>query len=342
MGSQSNPATVIDYDDPRLQRAIDRWNLIEFLDSYNVNYATSGKNVGRNFIGVSPCPQCGDRRNHFGIHRDSKAGNCFSCGQKFHPIRIVSFFGRMTHQKAFDYLIALADVNVDVKDRVNEILHSKRKEKVGRELGMDALPESRPIGKRDLALIEPLKAFFQKRRLTLWHSERYDLRLSIERKGYIIFPCRIAGKVVSYQQRTLLGKKYYSADHLEQYLFNEDRIVNGQPLILVEGFLDMTRIDTYITLRYPGRIQVVTGGLKSLSAAQKSRLTKYQPNPLIVMFDNDSWFNFKYLKDAMPFEVDYVILPKGADPGSLTWSQMDELFTKEVDHHVQTQSNHHA
>jgi hypothetical protein len=336
MGDKSNAAFVIDFQDPRLLRAIDAWDLIGFLDTYHVDYSLSGKNIGRNYIGVIPCPYCGDSRNHFGIHKEHKHGNCFSCGRKSHPLKIVSFFGRMSMEKAFKLMISMAEETGDVQTRVNDIFHVSKKTYDARPLQTDPLPLSRQITLQDLQVSKPLHDFFIERRLTIWHAKRFDLRISMDpkRKGYIIFPLMIKNKPVSYQMRAITFKKYHAADHLEQYLFNEDRIVNGQPLILVEGFLDMTRIDTYITCCYPNRIQVVTGGLKSISAMQRSRLTKYKPNPLIVMFDNDSWFNYSNIQNSMPYNVDYVILPKGCDPSSLTWNQMETVFKKEIERYI--------
>lgn len=336
MGSKPTSDFVIDFQDPRLLRAIESWKLLDFLQANQVDYSLTGKNIGRNFIGVNPCPYCGDSRNHFGIHKERKYGNCFSCGQKTHPLKIISFFGRMSMKKAYYLMLESAEESQDVSERVNDIFHIARKDGSTPPLVTDPLPESRPITLHDLRANSYLRDFFNERKLIMWHVHRYDLRISLDpkRKGYIIFPLTIHGKPMSYQMRTITHKRYHSADHLEQYLFNEDRIVNGQPLILVEGFLDMTRIDTFITLNYPGRIQVVTGGLKSLSAMQKGRLTKYIPNPLIVMFDNDSWFNYANIKNSMPYDVDYVILPKGSDPSSLTWNQMTEVFKKEVERYV--------
>lgn len=344
MGSQSDASFVIDYKDPRLERAIESWNMMAFLDANHVDYSLSGKNIGRNFIGVNPCPYCGDSRNHFGISKERKYGKCFSCGLSAHPLKIISFYGRINFKKAWDLLISMAEEKeTDVSIRVSDIFHTAKKEYTIRPLATDPLPESRQITLRDLKVSEPLRNFFKERRLGLWHIYRYDLRISLDprKKGYIIFPLRINGKQISYQMRAITHKKYHNASHLDQYLFNEDRIVDGKPLILVEGFLDMTRIDTYITCCYPNSIQVVTGGLKSISAMQKSRLTKYTPSPLIVMFDNDSWFNYSNIKNSMPFNVDYVILPKGYDPSALSWNQMENLFRKEIARHVSKTNPHH-
>lgn len=336
MGNKSNTNFVIDYQDPRLLRAIEMWDVIDFLESYQVDYSLSGKNIGRNHIGIVPCPFCGDTKNHFAIHRERKMGSCFSCGQKAHSLKIISFYGRMSFKKAYEYLIDIAEFGMNCNDRIKEILHTPKKEYVIKDIQTDPLPKSRPITISDINSNKSLNNFFKERRLIMWHVHRYDLRLSLDPKykSMIIFPLKIYGIIISYQMRSINHKRYHNAPHLNQYLFNEEKITSGRPLILVEGFLDMTRIDTFITHCYNNRIQVVTGALKSISTMQKNRLAKYQPNPLIIMWDRDSWQDYSKVKDNAPFNVDYIILPKGEDPCSLSWNQMVEVFKKDIDHYI--------
>jgi len=337
MGNKPNFNFVVDLEDPRLINGIEALDLIDFLDLYHVDYTLTGKNIGKNFIGVIPCPFCSDSRNHFGIHKTKKFGNCFSCGRKAHPLKIVSFFGHMSIKKAFDFLTKqIIDDIRNIDDKVKSILYKKNYEQKYDPIKIDPLPKSRRINKYDLNVNIYLKDFFDERKLTMWHVDRYDLRLTLEsnQKGYIIFPLKINNKTMSYQMRKINYKKYHNGENLNRFLFNEDKIQNGKPLILVEGFLDMTRIDTFITLKYPGEINVVTGGLKTISENQKNRLSKYKPFPLIVMLDNDSWFNYSYIKDSMPFNVDFIILPKGKNPSSLTWNQMEEEFNESIKQYI--------
>lgn len=56
------------------------FNIIEYLDSRNIPYSTSGKNVSQGWIGIQ-CPFCGDKSNHLGINLSSKATSCFICGK---------------------------------------------------------------------------------------------------------------------------------------------------------------------------------------------------------------------------------------------------------------------
>jgi len=53
---------------------------IKLFDDYNVDYATEGKNVGRDFIGLH-CPWCGDSSYHGGVPKNgSEVFRCWRCG----------------------------------------------------------------------------------------------------------------------------------------------------------------------------------------------------------------------------------------------------------------------
>jgi hypothetical protein len=101
-------------------------------------------------------------------------------------------------------------------------------------------------------------------------------------------------------------------------------------LILVEGFFDYTRIDSYIRCRCPNDVSITTGLLKSLSSEQIKLLTHLKIPKMVVMFDRDSWFDYNRIKHLMPFDVQFVILPNGCDPNMLTWTQIDSIFRKEI------------
>jgi len=47
-------------------------------------------------------------------------------------------------------------------------------------------------------------------------------------------------------------------------------------------------------------------------------MVEKQPKRLIVILDADSWFDYNRIKNEIPFDVDYVILPKESDPNSMT------------------------
>jgi len=326
---------LIDFKDPRLLSAIENWNLVSFLDDYKVDYSMEGKNIGRNFIGVTPCPFCGDTHNHFGIHEEEKFGSCFICKGYAHPIKLISYFGRMSFKKAFDYLLSQTADQQDVINRVDMILKNKRRQIKREEIYRDVLPRNRLITYQDLKN-EHLKYFFKKRKLYPWHIQRYQLRLCIDNSfsGFILFPMLISGHPVSYQLRHLIRKQYHNGTNLDKFIFNEENIIEGKPIILVEGFLDFVNVDSFIRCYYPGKVAVVTGGLKSISSFQMDRLRNHAPSQLIVMFDGDSWFDYYRIKNSIGYDVNYVILNKDKDPNDLSWGELNNLFTKEIKPYV--------
>ena len=51
------------------------------------------------------------------------------------------------------------------------------------------------------------------------------------------------------------------------------------------------------------------------------------------MFDNDSWFDYDRIKQEVPVDVDFSILPKGKDPNDLSWPELHNVF-KEIHHGI--------
>ena len=262
------------YHDPRLINAIENWNLFSFLDNHDVSYIMEGKNIGNNFIGVSPCPCCGDSRFHFGIHKEKKFGSCFICKCYLSPLKLVSHYGKMSYSNAFDYFIKDSEHEKDVEQRVLEIIRGSNVyvEKEYVPDPTDPLPHgTRDIGIKTIKTNNILKEFLHNRKLNLWHVRRYDLKLL---RNEILWPIYLRNKIVSYQKRHLVYKRYHTPTNLAHYIYNEDQIIPKKPLIIVEGFLDYTRIDSFIRCYYKNKISVTTGMLKSVSNKQINKMIR--------------------------------------------------------------------
>lgn len=323
------------YQDPRFIKAKDDWDILTFLSDNNVDYAMDGKNIGTNFVGIAPCPNCGDSRYHFGIHTKRKYGTCFICKYNMGALKIASYYGSMTIEEAYKYFLDKSfDENMDVDDRVKQILYGQTNQEEIKKYKskLDILPPSRLINIRDLRLNPSLRAFFTEKNLNLWHVDRYKLKIGTEKKyyNYIMWPVWYKNKLVSYQRRNYKFKRYYNPANLQNYIYGYDWIIPGQPLLLVEGFLDYTRIDTFLRAKGINNLSLTTGMLKSISHEQIQRITEAKPSCIIVMFDNDSWFDYWRVRNVFPFNVFHVILPKGHDPNMLSWSQLETIFEKEI------------
>jgi DNA primase len=64
------------------------FDIIAYLQSRNIRYWTSGKNVSRGWVGIN-CLFCVDRSNHLGINLSSKAFSCHSCGEKGNVFKLI-------------------------------------------------------------------------------------------------------------------------------------------------------------------------------------------------------------------------------------------------------------
>lgn len=322
---------LVDFNDPILLDAIEQWDLYDFLEEHKVDWSPSGNNIGRDFIGVIPCPNCNDHNYHFGIHKTQKFGTCWICKHYQHPINIISFFAGIPFLKAHERLIDSAEFNPDIEHRVKHILNSTPRSDPKAIYKKDPLPKSIKLIPSIIDKIPTVRSFFKKRKLTYYHAEKFHIQLVTDPKyrSYVMWPLIIADHPISYQMRHLLIKRYHNGEHLNRYLFNEDNIIPDKPVFLVEGFLDMTNVDAFIDEYYPNEASVITGGLKSLSREQLWRLQRFRLNQLYVMFDGDSWFDYYRIRNQLPYNVNYLILPRKEDPNSLSFDQLLTI-TKEV------------
>lgn len=315
------------YDDPRFQKAVDDWNLFEFLDDCEVDYSFSGKNIGKDFIGINPCIFCNDSRRHFAIHKEQKYGKCFKCGGRAGPLKLISYYKRMKLKDAFKYLVGRNTEENNVVDTVKGILSYTPKMIEEKEDEMDSIPKgARPISFDDLRTNKPLKTLFDEKHLRFWDVERYNLMLY---GNQLVMPIYYRGNIVSYQKRTITEKNYINSENTGRYIYWNRNIIPNAHLILVEGFFDLTRIYSYI-LTNKIKVSITTAFLKMVSREQFNKIIMMKPKSVIVMFDNDSWFNYRRVKKEMPFDTHFVILPKGKDPNMLRWEEMKNIFENEI------------
>lgn len=57
------------------------FDLITFLEDYEIPYKEQVKNVGTGWVGLSECPFCGAGGYHFGVNIQSKGFSCWVCGE---------------------------------------------------------------------------------------------------------------------------------------------------------------------------------------------------------------------------------------------------------------------
>lgn len=326
----------IDFDDPRLVAAIEEFDMINFLQENEVDFAESGPNIGINFIGIYECPSCLKQDFHAGIHRDKKFLTCWVCGAFLHPVQVVAYYLGVSCNKAAQYIINSVNINLTVEMQVQRILFGKEEQvsTTGKNIYKDTMISSRRITSKDLQRNKKLKEFFKKRDLHLWHCNRYDLRIGKKKddKLKIIFPVYIENNIlVSYQWRRYDRKQYHLARHANKYLYNSWEITEDKILLYVEGILDYIALDSFLRMyKLKDKFIATTGFSKNMSEEQSAIINKKRPKKVISLLDNDAWFDFSKLRKKIIVDVDMCILPKDEDPSSMSLKQMKKFFFQEV------------
>lgn len=313
---------------PAIFEAIYKLNIIEFLDDYNISYTLEGKNIGTNFIGISPCPNCGDIRNHYAIHKIKKYSSCFKCGCYYSPIKTLSILSNQSTKKIINLLSdSLYNENVDLITRIKFTLKNTWKPSINHGQIIDILPK----GASKLTDISGnLKPLFFEKHIRKEHIQKYNLH-SINNstfKNYILWPIYFKNKLVSWQMRSTKTKRYHSSKTIAKYIYNYDNAVNKNTIIIVEGFFDLLRLETYVNKKNLKNIAIISGLIKRISTHQIQHIINLNPERLIVLFDRDSWFDYYKIQNQLNSNVEFEILPKGKDPNMLTWKEMGELFKR--------------
>jgi len=324
----------MDFQDIRIQNGLEQLDIYELLDEGGFEYSDEGRNISSGFIGISPCPECGDTRFHAALKKDEFFITCFICKCHLSPIKTVAYLKHTNVYNAAKYLIELGEGDEeDIEQRVRNVLKTNHREKDYSYRGTDPLPENKIITKAIIKRDKQLSLFLKERRIKSWEINKYDLRIGIN-KNKLIFPIYVDNKLVSYQSRRIDRKQYHVPQFLSHYLLWEDEISNKKPLIIVEGYLDAIRIKTFVDLFYKNQFCITTGFVKSISAEQIKILIEKNPKYLITVFDSKAWWDYKRLKDNLPFDVTFVTIPdngcKEKDPSSLSYRELKLLFQEQI------------
>ena len=64
------------------------FNIISFLEDYEIYHRLSGENVGQGWVGFR-CPWCSGEKEHGGVNLTSKSFSCWQCGEKASPSKLI-------------------------------------------------------------------------------------------------------------------------------------------------------------------------------------------------------------------------------------------------------------
>ena len=116
----------------RFKKALNKFDLITYLESLDIDYKEKGKNVAQNNVGIN-CPYCDDTGFHMNIHLVSKIYACWRCpdvkGSFIELVRILEGLPRPFASKRVNKLLELDrgielpdnyDLSEEISKRLNE------------------------------------------------------------------------------------------------------------------------------------------------------------------------------------------------------------------------------
>lgn len=320
--------------DFKLEEAISRFDLIQFLDENEIEYSTEGDNIGVGWIGIETCNSCGDSDFHLGINLEGKTTHCWKCGFNTNLIGYVAKVLNIPYKKAEEFIIdeTKIDEESDIELRIREILETEEKPLEIKKTNVITLDSSQYVD-LNYSLVKKnsiLKQFFEDRKLTRSHIDEYKLKIGISGnlKNKLIFPIYYFKKLVSYITRSLFESKYKITGPAHSYLYKYEDLLPKKKIILVEGILDRIRLEDFVRKYYNDEYYTTTMFSKIVSSEQIKLLNKLKPKEIIYMLDNDAWFDYKKTCDQFNCKTSFIILPKEKDPGSMEEKEYLTLFKK--------------
>lgn len=92
------------------------FDIIRFLNDQKIEYRSSGKNIGRGWVGIRKCPFCGDRKYHLGMHKKTANLSCFRCGTKVWILEYLMESYKCTRAQAREAIKGYVDWNQSGQD----------------------------------------------------------------------------------------------------------------------------------------------------------------------------------------------------------------------------------
>lgn len=294
--------------------------ICEILRSIDVQFFTDGKNVSANTVNIK-CPFCpDDPSDHLGIFEGSGLFSCWRCRKKGPLSYLIHVLTGLPRDKC-DEMVSDGEVSFerDAEETIRQIINGEIQ--ITKTCGhneFDGLPQHFEMITPETKF--PLLTAYQKRR-DIERSTLIKYGCGICRVGKymnrMIIPVICQGEVVNFQAADLTGMadlKYRGAPgEINNYLYNYDAIGCGGRMIIVEGILDMWRME----------VDTVASFGTHLTDRQKRLILDKNPSELIFLWDEDAYDKIsQFNSDAGFFEpfidnIRVVLLPEGEDPDSI-------------------------
>lgn len=286
------------------------FDITKYLESKDIKYRTSGKNIGNNWLGVENCPRCGKGGYHCGINLKTGAINCWACGR----IKLQEFIQKTSDNcnwrkaKEIQAQFKLDPEFIDTQEEVEYIpVTSYQLPK--------QFTETFPTEAKDYIKNRGFDFLNLRKKYGILWSGEYG-----REKFRIAFPIIMDNKIVSYGARTILENNsimpyMYERDakagiHRRELLFGLNHVFSDKA-ILVEGIFDSVNIGF-------GTVALLS---KWFSTLQILRLKQSGVKKFYLMPDNNdpgSIESFKKLESNLVWadEISYIEYDS-EDPGSL-------------------------
>jgi len=287
-----------------------------FLDFHNIEYRTSGKNVGQDWISIN-CPFCGENRYHGGINLNSKVFSCWVCSESVTCLGLVASLLSCDWKEAKKALSPFGGNFQEIREQVfaEEVIYPTRLTDVttnGKQYltsrGFDPNEIIKKYNLKETGILSKLKI----------ENKSWDFR------NRIVIPIIMDRQIISYTARDWTDKsatRYKNAPSeagilpMAECLYNIDNA--KQKVILVEGPSDVWRMRGN---------SVATMGVKTTSE-QIQRIISKKFKKLVILFDEGaSKPAIKLATILNPFIDEIAVLTlTGSDPGSLTIEEATKL-----------------
>lgn len=283
------------------------FDVLSYLQSRNIGYKTSGKNVSSGWVGIN-CLYCIDNSNHLGINLHSKTFNCFRCGETGNAIKLIQTIEGSSVKNAFE-----------IVEKFNGGVFTPKKTHYQSKLTF-------PIGATKTFYSNQLK-YLEKRNfnpeIAIKTYDLYSVGPIGDFKHRIIIPIYMNKRIVAYVGRDTTEQaeipyknspEEFSIKPVKSCLYNIDSVYRNTAII-VEGIFDSWRI---------GDGAIATFGTQYTH--EQIRLLKGLAR-VFVMYDSDALNQAKRLAHDVSAIVPYVevVALSEGDPDNLSAGDVQAL-----------------
>ncbi len=299
-----------------------KFDTIEFLQDYNIDYQTKGKNVSSGWVEIN-CPFCDDPSKHCGINLDSLLFHCWRCGAKGDLVKLARELLNLSYKEVVDVLKKY-DYYDDEKPKFE--LEIERERKLLLPKGLVSMKE------KDHKLV---RKYLESRNYDPdYLYETYNL-MRIEPfhignwKFRVMIPVVMNGKTVTMVGMDVIRKyeevpKYrnlpndFSLIPVKKCLYNIDTVKKGGCCIIVEGVTDVWRL---------GEGSIAIFG-KQMTMEQIRLLKQKVLSNIVIILDPDAERQARELMDVLANTIDVsvqMLLMDQKDPSELTDEEVKDL-----------------